>query len=248
MDGQRILKLLAETSCAARGRGVEISLPPGTVTGEGETPSHWQRGKPRSQPRQRTALGHGLRASGATRQRETSGPWPGEDPEPPGKGKPRALGPGRTRSHPAKGNPGATGPRKTRSHRRRGNSPPPGAGATPGHPATGIFEPLARGGPEPPRQRDTSGPRAWGDPEPPATGYLGPFGLGVTRSHRQGATSGHRYEDTPEPPGEGESPGPLARGGTLSHPAERNSALPARGQPRAVSKGENSKPPRHGDS
>jgi hypothetical protein len=40
VDGQRILKLLPENSCAVSLMGVEISSPPGTVTGEGETPSH----------------------------------------------------------------------------------------------------------------------------------------------------------------------------------------------------------------
>jgi hypothetical protein len=48
VDGERILKLLVETSCAARTTGVEISSPPGTVAGEGETQSHPARGKPQA--------------------------------------------------------------------------------------------------------------------------------------------------------------------------------------------------------
>ena len=181
MDGQRILKLSAETSCAARETGVEISLPPGTVAGEGETQA---------------------KATGETpepnRQREDFRSRPERHPEPPGKGNSRASGlrkPGAT----GKGRIRGLWPQEEiRSHRRRGDSPPPGAGATPSHPATGASEPLARRNPEPP-----------GDGTPQAPGLRGPgaTGEGATPRHRQGETSGHRHEGTPSHPAKGKAPG-----------------------------------------
>jgi hypothetical protein len=62
VDGGRILKLLPETSCAVREIGVEISLPPGTVTGEGEAPSH---------PAKDNFGLSGKKKSGATGEEET---------------------------------------------------------------------------------------------------------------------------------------------------------------------------------
>jgi hypothetical protein len=56
------LKLLPETPCAVRRIGVEILSPPGTVTGEGETPSH---------PAKDNSGPSGKEKSGATGEEET---------------------------------------------------------------------------------------------------------------------------------------------------------------------------------
>ena len=170
MDGQRILKLLLETSCAVPEIGVEISSPPGTVTGEGETPSH----------RQRTTPGFRARRSLA----------------PPARRKLRATGAGETPGHPVLGRlwglwsrqkPGATrqegSPQGwTLSHRRRGK--------------TSMY--VAEGKPRVMCGEESSGPsakgklqvmRRRGNPESrnakkalshPAKGKLEPFGLGET--------------------------------------------------------------------
>ena len=74
MDGQRILKLLPETPCAARAMGVEISVPPGTGTGEGETRA----------TRQRETSGFGKEWTGATGEEETPSQRCGGNPGPPG--------------------------------------------------------------------------------------------------------------------------------------------------------------------
>ena len=97
VDGQRILKLLPETSCAVPAIGVEISSPPGTVTGEGETPSH---------PAMDNSGLSGKEKSGATGKGETPSHRCGGNPGPPGIGQ--TLGPlvsGKVRCHPARGKP-----------------------------------------------------------------------------------------------------------------------------------------------
>ena len=97
MDGERILKLLPETSCAVTEIGVEISLPPGTVTGEGEAPSH---------PAKDSFGLSGKEKSGATGKEETPSHRCGGNPGPPGVGQ--TLGPlalGKARCHPARGKP-----------------------------------------------------------------------------------------------------------------------------------------------
>lgn len=111
VDGQRILKLLLETSCAARTIGVEISLPPGTVVGEGETPSHPARGKP-------PAIGAEETLRSAVR------------------GQPRATGGRADSAPPGKGNSGPLA-REARSH-RQGMTSGLRARGHPGHPATGA--------------------------------------------------------------------------------------------------------------
>ena len=118
MDGQRILKLLPETSCAVTEIGVEISLPPGTVTGEGEAPSH---------PAKDNSELSGKEKSGATGKEETPSHRCGGNPGPPGVGQ--TLGPlalGKAQCHPARGKParGNLGPSaqgKLQSMWRRGN-------------------------------------------------------------------------------------------------------------------------------
>jgi hypothetical protein len=90
--------------------GVEISSPPGTVTGEGETPSH---------PAKDNFRLSGKEKSGATGEEETpSHPvlgrlWAsglGKSPVPPGKREtrkeePRATGAGKTSRYVAEGKP-----------------------------------------------------------------------------------------------------------------------------------------------
>jgi hypothetical protein len=118
VDGERILKLLPETSCAVTEIGVEISLPPGTVTGEGETPSH---------PAKDNSGLSGKEKSGATGKEGTPSHRCGGNPGPLGVG--RTLGPlalGKARCHPGKrgtrkGEPRATGAGKLQSMWRRGN-------------------------------------------------------------------------------------------------------------------------------
>ena len=108
MDGQRILKLLPKTSCAVSRMGVEISSPPGTVTGEGETPSH---------PAKDNSGLSGKEKSGATGEEETPNHRFGGNSGPPGIGQ--TLGPlvsGKAWCHPARGEPA------------RGNFGPPAQG------------------------------------------------------------------------------------------------------------------------
>jgi len=108
VDGERILKLLAETSCAVSAIGVEISSPPGTVTGEGETPSH---------PAKDNSGLSGKEKSSATGKEETPSHRCGGNPGPPGIGQ--TSGPlvsGKVRCHPARGEPA------------RGNLEPPAQG------------------------------------------------------------------------------------------------------------------------
>jgi hypothetical protein len=118
VDGQRILKLLAETPCAVSAIGVEISSPPGTVTGEGETPSH---------PAKDNSGLSGKEKSGATGKEETPSHRCGGNPGPPGVGQTlRPLVSGRARCHPARGKParGNLGPLaqgKLQGTWRRGN-------------------------------------------------------------------------------------------------------------------------------
>src|SRR5579859_6157382 len=110
VDGQRILKLLTGTPCAARSIGVEISSPPGTVTGEGETPSH---------PAKDNSGPSGKEKSGATGEEETPSHRCGGNPGPPGTGQtlgPCGLGESpvpAARGKPARVNPGPTGSGKT---------------------------------------------------------------------------------------------------------------------------------------
>ena len=145
MDGQRILKLLPQTSCAVSRIGVEISSPPGTVTGEGETPSH---------PAKDNSGLSGKEKSGATGEEETPIHRFGGNSGPPGIGQ--TLGPlvsGKAWCHPARGEParGNFGPpaqgklqgmwrrgdpesrneKKALSHPAKGNLEPFGLGATP---------------------------------------------------------------------------------------------------------------------
>jgi len=119
VDGERILKLLAETSCAVSAIGVEISSPPGTVTGEGETPSH---------PAKDNSGLSGKEKSSATGKEETPSHRCGGNPGPPGIGQ--TSGPlvsGKSGATRQKGNPQGG----TLSHRRRENFKVCGGGETP---------------------------------------------------------------------------------------------------------------------
>ena len=113
VDGQRILKLVPETSCAVRPMGVEISSPPGTVTGEGETPSH---------PAKDNSWLSGKEESGAT--------GAGETPRHPVSGGLRGLWSwGKSGATRQEGNPQGG----TSGHRRRENFKVRGEGETPSH-------------------------------------------------------------------------------------------------------------------
>jgi hypothetical protein len=214
VDGQRILKLSAETSCAARETGVEISLPPGTVAGEGETQAkatgetpepNRQREDFRSRPERHpeppgkgNSRASGLRKPGATGKGRIRGPLvPGGNPEPPAKRRLSATRRGGDPGPPGNGRLRASGTEKPGATRQRA---PPSLwhGETRSHPATGISEPLARRHPKPP-----------GNGTPQAPGLRGPgaTGEGATPRHRQGETSGHRHEGTPSHPAKGKAPG-----------------------------------------
>jgi hypothetical protein len=112
------LKLLPKTSCAVSPIGVEISSPPGTVTGEGETPSH---------PAKDNSGLSGKEESGATGEEETPSHRCGGNPGPPGIGQ--FLGPlvsGKVRCHlargkPARGNLAPAAQGKLQGAWRRGN-------------------------------------------------------------------------------------------------------------------------------
>ena len=115
MDGQRILKLLPGTSCAVSAIGVEISSPPGTVTGEGETPSHPAKDNPGLS---------GKEKSGATGKEETPSHRCGGNPGPPAKGNSRLSGKEKSGAT-GKGQLPAFGQGEVRRHRQGGNSEPP---------------------------------------------------------------------------------------------------------------------------
>src|SRR6185437_6975364 len=119
VDGERILKLLAETSCAVSAIGVEISSPPGTVTGEGETPSN---------PAKDNSGLSGKEKSSATARRKLRATGAGETPGHPVLGRLRGLwSRGKSGATRQKGNPQG----ETLSHRRRENFKVCGGGETP---------------------------------------------------------------------------------------------------------------------
>jgi hypothetical protein len=209
VDGERILKLLPETSCAVPEIGVEISLPPGTVTGEGETPGH---------PAKDNSGLSGKEKSGATGKEETPSHRCGGNPGPPGIGQ--TLGPlvsEKARCHPGK--------RGTRKEEPRAT----GAGKTSKY--------VAEGKPRVVCGEESSGPSAkgklqvvWrrGNPElrnekkalsHPAKGKLEPFGLGETPVNWQRKALSHWLRKCSALPGLGETPGSLAKRKSASHGA-----------------------------
>jgi hypothetical protein len=92
----------------------------------------------------------GLGGPGATRRRASAGLRARRDPEPPGKGRPRALRCEEAPSHPAKGKPRATGQRRHSEPPAKRNFAAPAWGQpravgnekTLTHPARGTPEPL----------------------------------------------------------------------------------------------------------
>ena len=240
MDGQRILKLLAQTSCAPRTNRRRNFFTTGNGSRRRGNPEPLAKGETPEPPGKGRASGHWQEdfrshpATGNPRARGHEGdPEPpaqgklcatrrGGNPEPPGNGHLRAFGLGEIRSHPATGHLGPPA---------RGDSEPPGEGATPSHPVTGISGPSgpARSGATP--ATGHLRPLAWGDSEPPGNGAAQVHGLEGPRSHpakgKPRATGQRRYSEPP---------------------AKRNSAASARGQPRAVGNGKTLTHPARGNS
>lgn len=160
------MKLLPETPCAVPGDGRRNSPTTGTVTGEGETPSH---------PAKDNSGPSGTAKSGATGDEETpshpvlgrlQGLWSrrkldatrcGGNPKPPGNG--HALGP--------------SGLGEARRQRYWADSRASGPGERPVPPAKGRLQFIRRrGNPEPRKAKKAL--------RHPAKGKLGPFGSGET--------------------------------------------------------------------
>src|SRR5262249_33221019 len=160
VDGQRILKLLARTSCAPRTNRRRNFFTTGNGSRRRGNPKPLPKGESPKPPSKGRPLATGKRTSGATRQ-------PGKSLGPRAQGRPGATGTEETLRHPARGQPRAT---------RQRESPGLRLGGIRSHPATGHLGPPAWGDSEPPgngtppasglgrlgatRQRDTSGPRA----------------------------------------------------------------------------------------
>jgi hypothetical protein len=224
VDGQRILKLLPETPCAVPAIGVEISSPPGTVTGEGETPSH---------PAKDNSGLSGQEKSGATGKEETPSHRCGGNPGPPGIGQTLGpLVPGKAWCHlargdPARGNLGPVAQGKLRGLWRRGNPESCAEKKALGRRRKGKLQIARRRGN--PESRDEKKALSH-----PAKGKLDPFDLGET--------PGHLVKESPEPPVReilgatrlGGNPGLLAKrtaratgaGSPPSHPVIRSTGAP----------------------
>jgi hypothetical protein len=229
VDGQRILKLLPETPCAVPAIGVEISSPPGTVTGEGETPSH---------PAKDNSGLSGQEKSGATGKEETPSHRCGGNPGPPGIGQTLGpLVPGKAWCHlargdPARGNLGPVAQGRLRGLWRRGNPESCAEKKALGRRRKGKLQIVRRrGNPESrdeekalshpakgkPDPFDLGKPRSFGERKPRATGEGNTWrhpAWGKPRLVGKEDSPSHRRGEPPKPPGDpvdrspGSVPGP----------------------------------------
>ena len=195
VDGQRILKLLPETPCAVPEIGVEISSPPGTVTGEGETPSHPAKDNPGAFGPGESPAPPARRELRATRQRTAPGFRARGGPALPARRKLRATGAGETPYHPVPGRLRGLWPRESavppgkretrkgepRATRRRENFEVRGGGETLSQVTRRKLWATAKGKLQIVRWRGNPEPRDEKKAlSPPAKRILEPFGLGET--------------------------------------------------------------------